>query len=459
MQVPLLSGIAASESGEFSTSYPVNLEPVPIDSKISKGQLRLASGTTPFGAGPGIDRGGILWNDILYRVMGTSLVRVNGDGSVITLGDVGEAGSCGFDYSFDRLAIRSGARLFYWNGSTLTEVTDPDLGSVRDHLWIDGYFMTTDGTSIVVTELSDPTSVNPLKYGSAEVDPDPVTGLIKVKQTDEVFVAGRYTFQIFQNVGGNGFPFQPVRGGTIPHGCVGPTAKTLFAGSFAFVGSARDEALGVYIAGDGSAAKISTRAVDDALAALEDPASIEVERRVYRDEQRLIVHLPNESWTYLLKASAAVQEPVWHRLQSGLGSPYRPRNAVLAYGKMIVGDVGSAALAVLSEESDAHFGETFHWGFDAGLIYNQGKGGLVHSIELVGLPGRGGDSHQFLSMTKDGISFDPEHGIRVEAGERRKRLQWRPHRRFSNYLGLRFRGYGGLPGFAAIEADVRPLRA
>jgi len=391
--------------------------------------------------------------------MGTGLVRVNADGSVITLGDVGGSGPCGFDYSFDRLAIRSGTQLFYWNGADLAEVTDPDLGQVRDHLWIDGYFMTTDGTSVVVTELSDPTAVHPLKYGSAEADPDPVTGLIKVRQTDEAFVLGRFTIQIFQNVGGNGFPFQPVRGGTIPYGCVGAMAKAQFVGSFAFVGSARDEALGVYLAGDGSAAKISTRAVDDALAKIDDPSSIEVERRVYRDEQRLIVHLPDESWAYLAKASAAVQEPVWHRLQSGYGAPYRPCNAVLAYGKMIVGDRKSAALAVLSEDSAEHFGELFHWRFDAGLIYNQGKGGLIHSIELVGLPGRGGSSHQFLSMTRDGRTFSVERGIKVDAGERRKRVQWRPNTRFSNYLGLRFRGYGGLPGFAAIEADVRPLRA
>jgi hypothetical protein len=154
------------------------------------------------------------------------------------------------------LIVRSSDQLYYWDGTTLTHVTDTDLGPVVDMLWIDGYTMTTDGTSIIVTELNDPTSVLPLKYGSAEEDPDMVTGLIKVK--DEAIALGQYTIQFFQNVGGNGFPFQPVKSASIPVGCVGPTAKCLYGDSFAFVGSARNEAIGVYIAGSGTATRISS---------------------------------------------------------------------------------------------------------------------------------------------------------------------------------------------------------
>jgi hypothetical protein len=106
------------------------------------------------------------------------------------------------DYSFDRLAIASGGRLYYWNG-TLTQVTDPDLGVVLDVVWVDGYFMTTDGESLVVTELSDPTQVNPLKYGSSEVDPDPVVALLKLR--NEVYALNRNTIEVFDNVGGEFF--------------------------------------------------------------------------------------------------------------------------------------------------------------------------------------------------------------------------------------------------------------
>jgi hypothetical protein len=60
-------------------------------------------------------------------------------------------------------------------------------------------------------------------------------------------------------------------------------------------------------------------------------------------------------------------------------------------------------------------------------------------------------------MTKDGETFSPERPITVYPGERRKRLLWRPHTRFPTYLGLKFRGIGGQPGFSALEAVVQPL--
>jgi stabilization protein len=453
--IPLLSGVGATEQAEFVTLYPLNLEPVAIDNKISRGQLRATSGAVPLGTGPGIDRGGITWGAQHYRVMGTKLAKVAANGEATEVGDVGGAGPVRMDYSFDRLGIRSGSALWYYDGSNLTQVTDEDLGAVVDMMWIDSFWMTTDGDSIVVTELADPFSVLPLKYGSAEEDPDMVTGLMKVR--DEPYVLGRHTIQVFRNVGGNGFPFTVNEGATIPYGCVSASAKCYFAGSFAFVGGGRDEALGVRVAGQGDADKISTRAVDDALAAVDDPTSIVLESRAYRDEERLFVHLPEESWVFCARASLRVQEAVWYRVRSG--GAYRIRNAVHAYGKIICGDLNSSALGLLSDDVSTHFGDVVEWEFHAGLI--QGPG-ILHSAELIGLPGRGPQGEEatiFLSMTGDGETYSAEKAISAGvAGERRKRLQWRPHQRFTNYLGLRFRGLNqAMPGFAKCEAVIAPL--
>lgn len=462
MRIPLLSGITADNSAEFLASYPVNLEAVAVDNKIAKAQFRMTSGAKPLGTGPGIDRGGINWNDVLYRVMGTKLARVAADGAVTEIGDVGGSGPVTFAVGFDRFAVRSDDRLYYFDGTALTQVTDPDLGPVLDLLWIDGYYMTTDGTSIIVTELNDPTAIQPLKYGSAEEDPDMVTGLIKFR--NEAYATGRYTIQVFRNVGGNGFPFATVKGASIPVGCIGPAAKCLYGESFAFVGSARDEALGVYVAGSGTATRISPRFVDDELAKVADPASIILENRTFRAERRLLVHLPDKTLVFLLNASKVLGEPVWYVAQSGRDKPYRLRNATEAYGKTIVGDVESAALGELTDTVATHFGEDAEWRFDVGLLYNEAKGGLIHAVELVGLPGRapsGVKGTAWLSMTRDGQTFSVERGIPMgAAGDRNLRLQWRPRTNFRNWIGLRFRGYSAaMPGFAACEAQVTPLAA
>jgi len=453
MQVPILSGVVADERAEFTQTHPLNLEPVIVDSKISRGMLRPTLGAVPFATGPGKDRGGIVWKGVHYRVMGTKLVTVAGE--ITVLGDVGGEGPVRMDYGFDRLGIRSGGKLWYWTGSSLIEVTDIDLGNVVDAMWIGGYWMTTDGTSVVVTELSDPTSVHPMKYGSSEEDPDDVTGLMKVRA--EAYVLNRHTVQVFRNVGGNGFPFQPVPGATIPYGCVGPDAKCAFASSFAFVGSARNETLRVYLAGQGSATPVSTKRVEDALAEVADCQCITMESRSYAGEERLFVHLPDETWVFCLNASQRAEQPVWYR--AGSNGAYRPRNAVLVGETFIAGDVKSDLLAALSDETDLHFGDRVEWSFEAGLIYGEGRAGVVHSLELVGLPGRGqSEGVAFLSMTKDGQTWSVEREIGLgRPGERRKRLQWRPHMRFANWIGLRFRGIGGMPAFARLEADIRPM--
>jgi hypothetical protein len=165
MQIPILNGIYTDNTPELRTSYPVNLVPVPKQSGISNGFLRPGDGIVANGTGPGVDRGGVNWQGDLYRVMGTKLVEINSAGEVNILGDVGGPIDqlVTFDYSFDELAIASGGRLYYWDGSTLTQVTDPDLGVVLDVVWVDGYFMTTDGEFLIVTVLTDPMQVNPLK--------------------------------------------------------------------------------------------------------------------------------------------------------------------------------------------------------------------------------------------------------------------------------------------------------
>ncbi len=313
-----------------------------------------------------------------------------------------------------------------------------------------------------MTELKDPYEVKPLKYGSAEQDPDRITGLVKFG--NEAHVLGQYTIQVLQNVGGNGFPFQVLRSASIPVGCVSATAKCRFGDSYAFVGSARNEALGVYFAGSGNADRISTRVIDDELAMVADPTKIVLENRTSRGERRLLIHLPDKTLVFMLNASRTVGQPVWYIAQSGRGEQYRLRNGVRAYGKIIVGDTKAAQIGTLSDEVSTHYGAPTEWQFDVFPVYNSSLSAIMHSVELVGLTGRapsGVEGKAFLSMSRDNVSWTTERscsmGMRGDTGAR---MQWRPHARFRQTLSLRFRGYdASMPGFASCEAEFEPLNA
>lgn len=462
VMIPIIRGVYADSVADFIESLPINREPVVLNTGLSEGYLRAAPGIGALGTGPGADRGGVNWNGTCYRVMGTKLVTVSQAGAVTILGDVGAGGQCSFDYSFDRLAIASGGRLYYWNGA-LTQVTDPDLGAALDVIWIDGYFMTTDGEFLVVTELNDPTAVDPIKYGSSEEDPDPVTGLLKIR--GEVYALNRHTIEVFQNIGGNGFPFQRNGGAQIPRGCVGTHAKALFLQTFAFVGSSRNEALGVYLAGGGNTVKISSIQVDKLLNALspDEQAGIVVEARTDENEQRLLVHLPDKTLVYFSQASQRGEADIWAIYASGVTADeaYRGRNGVQCYGRYIVGDK-AGNVGQIDGSVPTQFGDITGWRFDTALLYNENGRGILNSVELTGLPGRGipgSDPRAFLSMTVDGVQWSQERAIATgRPGQRNVHMQWRPKMRFNQWIGMRFRGAdGGMEAFARLDAKVEPL--
>jgi len=106
MQISILNGIFTDNDPNVRVSYPLNFLPVSEDNGISGGYLKPADGIVLKGVGSGVSRGGINWNDSLYRVLGSSLVKIDEDGTETVIGDVGNNGKdVTFDYSFDRLAI------------------------------------------------------------------------------------------------------------------------------------------------------------------------------------------------------------------------------------------------------------------------------------------------------------------------------------------------------------------
>ena len=467
MQIGILNGIYTDTSPDFRTSYPVNMIPVPKDQGISKGYLRPADGLIANGTGPGIDRGGINWNGVCYRVMGTKLVTVSSNGTVTTLGDVGGPVDTlvTLDYSFDRLAIASGGRLYYWNSALgLVQVTDPDLGIVLDVVWVDGYFMTTDGTSLIVTELLDPTQINPLKYGSSEVDPDPVVALLKLR--NEVYALNLNTIEVFDNVGGEFFPFQRIDGAQIQKGVLGTFACCVYLENIAFLGSGRNEAPGIYVGANAQAQKISTQEIDMILLNYTEAqlSLVKLEARNDKSHNHLYVHLPDKTLVYDASASKELGEQVWFTLTTSVVgfNQYRARNLVWAYDKWLIGDPQSSNVGYMDQSIGSHYGQQVRWEFGTTIVYNEGNGALFNELELVTLTGSvalGKDPKISTSYSVDGKAWSQDRSISVgTTGNTRKRLTWFQQGHMRNWRIQRFRGDSDAHlSFARLEAQLEPL--
>jgi len=465
MQIPILNGIYTDENSDYRTSYPRNMIPVPKSQGISAGYLRPADGIVSNGTGPGVGRGGRNWSDVCYRVMGAKLVSIDAAGTVTTIGDVGGSGQVSMDNSFTHLAVATSGSLYLYDGTTLQQNTDTDLGVVVDVIWIDGYFMTTDGENLIVTELNNPFSVNPLKYGSSEVDPDPVKALIEIN--NEVHAINRYTIEAFDNIGGSGFPFQRIDGAQISRGTIGTHACCAFLDNIAFLGSGRNESIAVYLGGSGKSVKISTREIDQIIETYteEELAAVVFESRIDKGHQHLYVRFPDVTWVYDNAASAVVGEPVWFSLDSGISddfSEYRAKNLVYCYGKWLIEDPQSSANGYLTNTVASHWGEDVSCEFGTQILYNEGRGAIIHELELVGLSGRAvidEDPTIWTSYSTDGETWSTEKPIKAgKQGQRNKRLVWLQQGTIDHWRIQRFRCLSdSMLSVSRLEARLEPL--
>jgi hypothetical protein len=476
MQIPVLSGVVADAQANFRTSYPMNLVPVPKKQGISDGYLKTADGMIEFASSAYTDRGGINWQGVLYRVAGEFLVRITADQVTEFLGYVENDGKRAIIVNgFDRLAIASAGKLYYYiPGSGVVQVTDADLGAALDVIWAAGYYMTTDGESLVVTDLNDPLSVNPLKYGSSEASPDPVNSLLYIR--NEVYAVNRYTVEVFQNVGGSGFPFRRVEGAMIPKGSIGLHASCYYLDNFAFLGGGMNEGMSVYVGGPGQVSKIATAEIEQLLQDYteEELSSVVLEARADRLHQWLYVHLPDKTAVYDAAASAELQQPVWFMLTSGASGelPYRARNFIRAYDKWIFGDIQTNKFGYFTDADARQFGETVPWQFDSVMLYSQGGNAIVNDLELVRLPGRNAVSpltadsavgaSVFMSYSEDGMTYSqPRQSSLSYPGQTKKRTTWRSLGIMRNYRTFRFRGMNNPypDAFARLEAQIEGMGA
>ena len=464
MKIPVLNGVYTDESPDYRVSYPRNLVPIPQQNGISSGYLRPANGLVKFGDSEGADRGGFSWNGVYYRVMGTKLVKIDSIGASTIIGDVGGTTQVSFTYSFDYLAVASDNKLFLYNGLTLTQVTDADLGTVLDVVWIDGYFMTTDGEFLVVTELNDPFAVNPLKYGSSEVSPDEVKGLLVLR--NEVYAFNRYTIEVFDNIGAAGFPFQRNPGALLERGALGTHTACVFLETIAFLGSGFNETPAIWLGNNSNTIKISTREIDQILATYSDDVLEDaiVESMTDKGHKHLYIHLPDQTLVYDGIASQIVSQPVWFTLTSSVAGKgqYKARNFVWAYDKWLCGNPSEPIHGYLSNDISSHYGEVVGWDFGTTIIYNESRGAIFHEIELIGLTGRvplGVDPTVWTQYSKDGVTYSQEKAISAgKQGQRNKRLVWLQQGNMQNIRIQKFRGTSDTHiAISSVEARIEPL--
>jgi hypothetical protein len=288
--------------------------------------------------------------------------------------------------------------------------------------------MLHNGEYILVTQLDDPTAIDPTKYASAESDPDPVKMLLKIR--NEPYVIGRYTVEVFQNIGGSGFPFQRVYGAQVMRGTLGGATACVFMDTIAMIGSGRNEAPSVFLCSGGQSQKIATRSIDKILGEYTEGilAQCVVEQRSDPSHQFLYIHLPDKTLIYDGTTSQLAGEAVWSILSND-GSAYPMRFPTWVYDKWMVAHSTSGKIGYLDDTVNSWWGDQVEYEFSTNFVFNDGKSFSVVEIELVGLLGKivpGTTSTITMQYSDDGEVWSRDFTINAPAtAQRGKRLQWR----------------------------------
>jgi hypothetical protein len=118
--IPIMTGgTATTDDGNVQGDFAVNLKLRQVSTNQKPGTATSHGGLTQWMASSATgesDRGGILWNGVMYRVQGASVYSYTTAGVRAKIGTVANDGlKVRLDYSFDNLIIVSAGNLYYYS--------------------------------------------------------------------------------------------------------------------------------------------------------------------------------------------------------------------------------------------------------------------------------------------------------------------------------------------------------
>jgi hypothetical protein len=367
-----------TETLSFSAQRCINWVPVVAESEALNNRMLMQPSGLKVVADTllGANRGGMAVNEIPYFVNGNSLVEVSESGTFINRGTIPGAGRVSM--AVNGKNVDTGAQLlvvlvpgvggyvYDTNLQTVTQITDPDFRVSDTVVFKDGFFVfsSSDGTVFFNSALNDPFTYDAVDFGTAEINPDKVVALHV--NHNELFVCGFETIELFQNIGGPGFPFQRIPGANIQKGVHAKFSLLEFDNTFVFAGGGLNEKTAIWkVTGSSSVVKISTNAIDSEIQRFNEEEISNSFGMTYAEKGQFLAvftfestRIPSKTFVYNGTASALLGKSVWFEFQSGVNdNRFRVQSIVRAYGKLLVGDSEGGIIGELDRETLDYYGD------------------------------------------------------------------------------------------------------
>jgi hypothetical protein len=399
VRIPFGTSSYRSRSLPLSAQRMVNcyLEPAPPLAKTFAAVVQSYGIDALSTVGIGPIRGGIVLNDVPYVVSGTKLFRLNSLGVGTELGSI--PGSAYVDMAGDEtnvMLVTAGVG-YYWNGSSLQAVADPDLPPIDWVEVLDGYFIVgeTDSGRFYVSANRNPASWDALDFSTAEKYPDHNVGCV-VNQGEAV-IFGKESGEVFYDSGDADFPLSRTPNGNFEIGLMSRFGAAKADNGIYFIGH---DGIVYWLSGYQPVRK-STHAVEQWIEACVDK---DFYAMAWAEAGHKFFSLTSTDGTFVFDISA----DLWHERESFGVDRWRPLFVLRAFNQWIVGDYASNKLGTLSPGTFSEWGEVLRSSCASPAVSEDNRRINHTRLELVfesgvGLTsGQGSDPQVMLRWSDDG---------------------------------------------------------
>lgn len=423
-KIPLdiTDGFYVSDSLPLSAQRCVNWFPVVPQAKAeSPKALFPTPGLKEFAnTADGVNRGSWEMGEIGFFVSGNTLYEVRENGIILQRGTVEGSGqvSMADNGRYLVIVVPRGRSYAYDSEFTLfQQITDVDFIKSDSVTFKDGFFVFSSSAGDVFFNslLNDPLSYDALDFGSAEISSDRIVSVFT--NHNELFVIGLETVEVFQNVGGVGFPFQRIPGANMIKGSHALFSPIEFDNTFMFVGGGKNELSAVWRAtGSSTVAKVSTSAIDNAIQKYTKQEIKDSFSWTYSLGGNFFAGFTFESdvigsktFVYDATASTLTGNSVWHERQTGKNdNRWRVNSILFVYGKLLVGDQFDGRIGEIDKDLFTEYGNVIVRKRISQPFTNNDTPMFNHEIQLtmeagVGLTsGEGSDPQIRMSYSDEG---------------------------------------------------------
>lgn len=394
-------------------------------------------GITSLSTKTGLARGAFVWNGSLYAVYGTSLLKIDTAGATVsTIGTVAGTANIDFAIGFNTAAIvvraSDGKGYTLDKSDVLTEITDGDFVACNSVTHINGRFVYIpfNGDPAFFSDVGAAATIDSLSFFDAEELPDKNKVAFNLKNI--LLIGGTDSFELFRDVGTSPVPFARLNA-RIQYGYIG--GLTEYADTFAFIGREKDQDVGIYIIGAGTAPKISNEAIDTILTTYtETELSVAVPQRFkWRGYDILCFTLARHSFGFL--------NGNWFLIDTMIQDERFPWRAGFVthfeqkYYTFFASEVGRL------DKINTDYGNDFERTIQFGVYQDGNEAFTAQYLELGVSQGYTDTGTVGLHLSRDGVLFAQPYFRSVgDTGEYDKKLVW-------NYPG----GLGYYPGFMGVK--------